>query len=52
MIRKPTPKLDDLKQSKRFIEIAREVEADGDAKLLKRAVRKIASAKRVTKPSR
>ena len=52
MPRKPAPKPDDPKQSKRFEEIAREVGASGDSESLKRAVRKIASAKRVTKPSR
>lgn len=42
MGRKPAPSPDDAEQSKRFIDIATEVEADDD-KALERALKKIAS---------
>jgi hypothetical protein len=45
MTRKPECKPDDPKQSKRFIEIAKEVEAD-DAKALDSTFNKIASEKK------
>lgn len=43
MPRKPMPKPDDPEQSKRFIETAKEVDAD-DEKALDRALKKIADA--------
>lgn len=43
---KPMPKPDDPEQSKRFIEMATELEADGDEETFGRAVRKVATAKR------
>jgi hypothetical protein len=46
MGRKPTPKSDDPEQSKRFIETAEEVGADGDDGALERAFKKIIPAKR------
>jgi hypothetical protein len=42
MGRKPNPKSDDPEQSKRFIETAEEVGADGDDAALERAFSKIA----------
>jgi hypothetical protein len=45
MPRKPNPPPDDPEQSKRFIEIAREVEADGSKEGFDRAFKKVASAK-------
>jgi hypothetical protein len=42
MPRKSNPKLDDAEQSKRFIETAKDVEAD-DAEALDNALKKIAS---------
>jgi hypothetical protein len=47
MTRKPKPKPDDPAQSKRFIDIAREVEADGDAKEFERAFKKVAKSPKV-----
>src|SRR5438067_3811454 len=47
MPRKPKPPRDDPEQSKRFIEIAREVEADGTKEEFERAFRKV-----VVKPKR
>lgn len=41
MPRKPVPKPDDPKQSKRFIETAKEVGADTDDEALERAFKKI-----------
>ena len=51
---KPMHKPDDPEQSKRFIEMAQELEADGDEQALARALRKVAAAKRqpTTKPKR
>jgi hypothetical protein len=43
---KPKPKADDPAQSKRFIDTAKEVEADDDAEALERAFSKIAPPKR------
>jgi len=43
MARKPTPPPDDPEQSKRFIEIAREVDAGGTQEEFDQAFRKIAS---------
>ena len=43
MARKPAPKPDDPEQSKRFIEIAKEVGADSDAEALERTLKDIAS---------
>lgn len=42
MPRKPTPKPDDPEQSKRFIDMAREVETDDDPIKFDRAFKKIA----------
>ena len=41
MPRKPAPKPDDPEQSKRFIETARELEADESGKAFERAIKKI-----------
>ncbi len=46
MPRKPTPKPDDPDESKRFIDMAREIEADEDPKALDRAFDKVISPKR------
>ncbi len=43
MSRKPSPKPDDVEQSKRFIETAEEVGADTDDAALERAFKKIVS---------
>jgi len=51
MPRKPT-KPDDPEQSKRFIETAEEVGADGDDKALERAFKKIIPAKCDVPPKR
>jgi hypothetical protein len=45
MARKPEPKRDDPEQSKRFVEIAKEVGADRDGDALGRALKKIAPSK-------
>jgi len=42
MPRKPNPPRDDPEQSKRFIELAREVEADGTKEEFDRAFKKVA----------
>jgi hypothetical protein len=47
MPRKPNPKPDDPEQSKRFIAIAREVEADGDKESLERAFKKVAKSEKL-----
>jgi hypothetical protein len=53
MPRKPNPPPDDPKQSKRFIEIAREVGADGTKEEFERAFKKVASRReKPKKPSR
>jgi CHAD domain-containing protein len=39
MSRKPAPKPDDPEQSKRFIEIAKEVGADQDSEVLEQALK-------------
>jgi hypothetical protein len=53
MPRKAAPKPDDPKQSKRFIDMAREVEAHGSKADLGRALGKIAKTKpKDDKPSR
>lgn len=44
MPKKPKPKPDDPKQSQRFIDMAREVEADGTKEEFDRAFEKIARA--------
>jgi hypothetical protein len=41
MPRKPNPPLDDPEQSKRFIEIAREVEANGTKEEFERAFKRV-----------
>jgi hypothetical protein len=46
MTRKTERKPDDPAQSKRFIETAEEVGADGDDKALERALKKVASQKK------
>jgi hypothetical protein len=51
MKRKPAAKPDDPAQSKRFIETAEEVGADTDDEALERAFKKIAPAKRPSKPA-
>jgi hypothetical protein len=53
MSRKPNPPRDDPEQSKRFIEIAREVQADGTKEDFDRAFKKVVSrSERPKKPSR
>lgn len=47
MSRKPAPKPDDPEQSKRFIETAREIGADEDAKTFERAFKKIVRTPKV-----
>jgi hypothetical protein len=47
MPRKPNPPRDDPEQSKRFIEIAREVEADGTKEEFDRAFKKVANPRKV-----
>jgi hypothetical protein len=47
MPRKPNPPPDDPEQSKRFIEIAREVEADGSKEEFDRAFKKVAKPRKV-----
>jgi hypothetical protein len=50
MTRKPNPKPDDPAQSKRFIDLARELEAEGDDKdSFERAFRKVAGAERTSR---
>ena len=44
MSKKPAPKPDDPEQSKRFLETAKEVEADDDPEALKKALAKIVPA--------
>jgi hypothetical protein len=51
MPRTPNPPPDNLEQSKRFIEIAREVEADGTKEEFDRVFRKV-SSQRPTKRSK
>jgi hypothetical protein len=45
MARKPNPPRDDPKQSERFIEIAREAEADGTKEEFERAFKKVSAEK-------
>jgi len=52
MPRKPKPKPDDPQQSKRFIETAREVGADGDPETFDRAFEKVAREKREPNPEK
>ena len=49
MPRKPVPKPDDPKQSKRFLDTAKEVGADTDDEALERALKKIIPPKRPAK---
>jgi len=49
---KPTPKPDDPEQSKRFIAMARELEADTSTEEFDQAFRKVAAAKRQPPPKR
>ena len=51
MPRKPNPPRDDPEQSKRFIEIAREVEADGTKEEFERAFKKVAKPTKGKKSS-
>jgi hypothetical protein len=51
MPRKPNPPRDDPEQSKRFIEIAREVEADGTKEEFDRAVKKVAKPRKIKRAS-
>jgi hypothetical protein len=52
MSRKPNPPPDNPEQSKRFIEIAREVEADGTKEDFDRAFKKVTTPRKVkTAPS-
>jgi hypothetical protein len=46
MLRKPKPKPDDPEQSKRFIEMAREIGADASREKFDRALKKVAASKR------
>ena len=45
MSKKPTPKPDDPEQYKRFVEAAKEVEADEDPAALENALAKIATVR-------
>lgn len=45
MARKPNPPRDDPEQSKQFIEIAREADADGIKEEFERAFKKVARSK-------
>lgn len=47
MSEKPTPKLDDPEQSKRFIETAEGAEVSDDPEALRRALKKIAPLPKV-----
>jgi hypothetical protein len=47
MPRKPNPPRDDPEQSKRFIKIAREVEADSSKAEFDRAFKKVANPRKV-----
>lgn len=46
MARKPTPKPDDPEQSERFVEQARELEADESGKAFEQALKKIVPARK------
>jgi hypothetical protein len=46
MSRKPNPPRDDPQQSKRFIKIAREVEADSSKEEFERAFKKVAKPRK------
>lgn len=50
MARKPNPPRDDPAQSKRFIDMAREVEAEGSKEDLGRALKKIAPRSQQPQP--
>ncbi len=50
MPRKPKAPPDDPEQSKRFIDMAREIGADASAEKFERAFRKVARAERAPKP--
>lgn len=52
MPRKPTPKPDDPEQSKRFIDMAREVEAAETKEEAERAFKKVAKEKPMPKPAK
>ena len=51
MSRKPTPRPDDPEQSKRFIEMAREVGAEGSKEDFEKAFKKVAKEKQKAKKS-
>lgn len=51
MARKPIPKPDNPDQSKRFIDMAREVEAEGSKENFEKAFKKVAKEKSVSKIS-
>lgn len=51
MPRKPTPPRDDPAQSKRFIEMAREVEAEGSKEDFEKAFKRVAKEKPTAKKS-
>jgi hypothetical protein len=52
MAKKPNPKIDDPEESKRFIDVAREVEADKSKDALERAFNKVVSPKRINRTKR
>lgn len=52
MPRKPTPPQDDPEQSKRFIDMAREVEAEGSKEDFDRVFKKIAKEKPKGEPKK
>lgn len=52
MARKPEPKPDDPEQSKRFIEAARDAEADETEEGAERAFTKIVPRSKTSKPNR
>jgi hypothetical protein len=49
MPRKPKPKPDDPDQSKRFIDLAHELKAEGDKDSFERTFRKVASAPKTSR---
>jgi hypothetical protein len=52
MPHKPRPKPDDPEQSRRFIELGRELGAEDDSRSFARAFRKVATAPRTPRPSK
>jgi len=51
MARKPNPPRDDPEQSKRFIDLAREVDANGTKEEFERAFKKVAKPRKVKTPT-